>query len=314
MPTSSIADEITRLSSCRNNILSAISAKGVTVPVGSVLSSCPSLIASITGGGGGEPTSFINSSFDATGRYTFTRPFTATQVATQSYRREQFESNFNTAQVNGYLGVANGNTFFPVDGTPAELAFSGSRAQWQDMPTGGTLYSASSTNVYGFTAAIGDWTATTSTTSFTARAQFTASAAAPTPFYIVFGNLSPWSLTANQPMSGVRYVVTGTELPYPQYAITSEGTMSGETTGREYWSGTTTFSCRLDRSASISTTYNDGPSTSSAQGTPIGSSLSSYSAGQLRSYLTGGSYGPNDTGYSYVYGAVTSGYTGYTGI
>lgn len=50
--SSSIADEITRLSGCRNDILSAISSKGVTVPPGAVLSSCPALINSIAGGGG----------------------------------------------------------------------------------------------------------------------------------------------------------------------------------------------------------------------------------------------------------------------
>lgn len=50
--SSSIADEITRLSGCRNDILSAISSKGVTVPADSVLSSCPALIDSIQTGGG----------------------------------------------------------------------------------------------------------------------------------------------------------------------------------------------------------------------------------------------------------------------
>lgn len=59
MPESSIADEITRLSGCRNDILSAISSKGVTVPADSVLSSCPALIGSIqTGGGGGSTNLF----------------------------------------------------------------------------------------------------------------------------------------------------------------------------------------------------------------------------------------------------------------
>lgn len=50
--SSSIADEITRLSGCRNDILSAISSKGVTVPPGAVLSSCPGLISSIHTGTG----------------------------------------------------------------------------------------------------------------------------------------------------------------------------------------------------------------------------------------------------------------------
>ena len=49
----SIASEITRLQGVKSDILTAIAAKGVTVPSGSVLADCPELIAAITGGGGG---------------------------------------------------------------------------------------------------------------------------------------------------------------------------------------------------------------------------------------------------------------------
>lgn len=49
----SIASEITRLQGVKTNILQAISDKGVEVPSGSKLDDCPSLIASISGGGGG---------------------------------------------------------------------------------------------------------------------------------------------------------------------------------------------------------------------------------------------------------------------
>lgn len=47
----SIASEITRLQGVKSDILASIADKGVTVPVGSALADCPSLIASITGGG-----------------------------------------------------------------------------------------------------------------------------------------------------------------------------------------------------------------------------------------------------------------------
>lgn len=80
MPESSIADEITRLSACRNDILSAISAKGVSVPVGSVLSSCPSLIASIPTGGGGGGTALVNTGISALYSAVLTAPVTATQI------------------------------------------------------------------------------------------------------------------------------------------------------------------------------------------------------------------------------------------
>ena len=50
---STVAEEITRISGCREDIKTAIAAKGVTVPTGAKLADCPALIASITGGGGG---------------------------------------------------------------------------------------------------------------------------------------------------------------------------------------------------------------------------------------------------------------------
>lgn len=48
----SIASEITRLQTAKAGILSAISAKGVTVPTTATLSDCPELISAISGGGG----------------------------------------------------------------------------------------------------------------------------------------------------------------------------------------------------------------------------------------------------------------------
>lgn len=58
----SIASEITRLQGVKANILQAIADKGVEVPSGSKLANCPNLIASISGGGGGE-SSFFKKSF-----------------------------------------------------------------------------------------------------------------------------------------------------------------------------------------------------------------------------------------------------------
>lgn len=84
----SIASEIERLSGVRSDIFTSITNKGVTVPVGSTFSSCPSLIDSIvTGGGGGDPTSLINPTFTASAYWSAYMPFTATQkpVAVPEY-------------------------------------------------------------------------------------------------------------------------------------------------------------------------------------------------------------------------------------
>lgn len=49
----SIASEIQRLQGVKSDILEAIAEKGVTVPAGSALADCPTLIGNISGGGGG---------------------------------------------------------------------------------------------------------------------------------------------------------------------------------------------------------------------------------------------------------------------
>ena len=77
----SIASEISRISAARNDILTSISNKGVTVPATATLSSCPGLINSIvTGGGESVPDWFPkNRNFftDCTGEISYN--FTATQ-------------------------------------------------------------------------------------------------------------------------------------------------------------------------------------------------------------------------------------------
>ena len=80
----SIASEIQRLSGVRSDIFTSITNKGVTVPATATLSSCPTLIDSITTGGG-VPNCIVNSAYTAQGIGTTTIPFTASQKATVIY-------------------------------------------------------------------------------------------------------------------------------------------------------------------------------------------------------------------------------------
>lgn len=84
----SIASEIARLQGVKSNILQAISDKGVDVPAGSALDDCPDLIASISGGGGGD----------------------TLRVA----RIDSVRGNF-IVDDNGYIGLRL-NDYFPHDG------------------------------------------------------------------------------------------------------------------------------------------------------------------------------------------------------
>lgn len=118
MAESSIADEITRLSACRNDILSAISAKGVTVPVGSVLSSCPSLIASIPTGGGGGGTALVNTGISAMYSAVLTASVTATQIPAGGWLPLPFTANGNEVWASGEWGDISGMTAISVTGRP----------------------------------------------------------------------------------------------------------------------------------------------------------------------------------------------------
>jgi uncharacterized protein (TIGR02145 family) len=55
-----VASEIARIQGVKANILDAIAAKGVTVPSGAKLADCPSLISSISGGGGISADNIVN--------------------------------------------------------------------------------------------------------------------------------------------------------------------------------------------------------------------------------------------------------------
>lgn len=77
----SIASEIQRISGCREDIKTAIAAKGVTVPETATLSSCPALIDSIVTGGAAI-SSIVNTSYSAESIGTNSYPFTAVQKVT----------------------------------------------------------------------------------------------------------------------------------------------------------------------------------------------------------------------------------------
>lgn len=318
MPESSIADEITRLSGCRNDILSAISAKGVSVPVGSVLSSCPSLIASIpTGGGGGDPTSMINPGFVGTGAITYVRPFTATQKAVPTYDTITSAISCPTGS-NQYLAYTikqAGTTWFNLDGSsPNKLRFTGTKASWASIPTFGTVYmSTSYDTIHG--SSVGDWSFTSTDTTFTAEASFTALSNSNLE-YLILNNLQGWTVTASTYVTGTTYVQTGTDIPYPQYPSVTQGSASSYLSATESWvSGNGYYQPKFAMSGYNSVIYTDGPTTSSTLNSSVQLTLfMDFSTSKnISSRLTSRIATSEDTGYTYSYGAVASSYAGYTG-
>lgn len=311
---STVAEEITRISGCREDIKTAIAAKGVTVPTGAKLADCPALIASITGGGGGEVTSFVNTGFSATGAWTYSRPFTATQNSVPSYDTVTTITSLQTAGVtnNNYLGYTIPDTsIFPLNDAPASIVFTGTKQQWGSFTANGTVYGL--TSQYGTSLiSIGSWNATTAATSFTATANFTADVQS-LPYYIGMQNLPTWMITAGTNITATTYVQTGTAYPYPQYAASTTGVMNGYISGKEDWQN---YVAQEVRTGGWTATYDDGPTSASAQAGPFVNYVTAFTPGRLQTLVTGvstGYTGKEDSGYTYTYGEITSAYNGYTG-
>lgn len=323
MPTSSIADEITRISGCRNDILSAISAKGVTVPVGSVLSSCPSLIASIPTGGGGSPTSILNTGFTATGSASYTRPFTASQKLVPVY--DSVTSSLSlTPTGNDYIAYLikyNNSSFFNLDGsTPNSLKVSGSKATWGILPESGDVYLSTNYDYRGGSS-VGTWSAVNTTTDmFTAEAKFTATSTA-TANYLVFYDINTWSTTAQPICEGTTYTQTGTDIPYPGYPLTATGYMTSTASGKEFWDiryvlgQGDSYLANIVGEAQTNAYYYAGTGPSTGSSTSVNLPCTGVpTANTLRSLIVWCmGTGIEDTGYTYTYGPSASGYTGYVG-
>lgn len=101
----SIASEIQRISGCREDIKTAIAAKGVTVPETATLSSCPDLIASITGGGGGGSYMYDASVIAPFTGYK-TASFTATQTPVSAGNWNDVNFTYSSSGLDGsYLNI-----------------------------------------------------------------------------------------------------------------------------------------------------------------------------------------------------------------
>lgn len=309
MPESSIADEISRLSACRDGILSAISSKGVDVPPGSTFSSCPGLIASIAG----SAPEMANTAFTGSGVATYSRPFTASQVYGPRYVTvsSAFTTTFSTS-TNGYrVKLKNGGTsWFPLDGTDAELVFSGKKESYDEIPRYGNLYRDS---VF-----IGEWTSTALSTSFTASAKFNVSGVTASDSWLVYRDIPYYGVTGSGKVTGTKKVESGSSYPYPGYSLTSTGEMYCSSTGTAYWSSDASgiFRPVVSGTSQFGATYADGPSSVSGSGFNQ-MALQAGFGGQssLMSRLTGSTVTSVEaSGYTYEYGDTESSYSGYTGV
>lgn len=269
-------------------------------------------IALSTGEGGGAPAAMINTGFSASGAWSYNRPFTATQEQVPAYESSMYTKSYTTANGFNYYTIELTND--ETSGSPFSIVFSGQKQAYQSLPTAGTLYGL--TGSYDFqSAVVGEYVTTSENTglTFTVSAHFTISHTI--PYYLTFNNIGAWQITAStSDMSAISYVQTGTSVPYPQYATSTEGYMSAFITGSEKWISVGEYYAHMSSSGSRGAVFNDGPSTSTNL-TPRSTSPSSFRAGQLQNFIQEGSAtGIAVPGYTYTYGAITSGYSGYTGM
>lgn len=302
----SIASEISRLSGVREDIFTSITNKGVTVPATATFSSCPALIDSITGGGGGSPTSLVNTAFTASGFVSGYRPFTATQNEVPVYDYITY----------GGIPPSHQNQNFTLDGykttanSPQTATFSGTLQQWAHIAeTQGHLMIERTQYV------IGEWSVTQlSQNEISMEFIITAYPIDSNAFYCA--DLSwGWGIDTVSPYTATYREQTGTDKPYPAYPTTTTGYITNEISGIESFTGSTYKVPNIYVSGFKNVVYDDSPEGGANPLIPSNINLTSFSSNMLKNNITAkASYNLNSTAYTYTYGSVVNGYSGFEGI
>lgn len=312
----SIASEIQRLSGVRSDIFTSITNKGVTVPVGSTFSSCPSLIDQIQGGGGGPATSMINSGFTASGYVSGYRPFTATQNEVPVYNYITYTGNIPSYQDANFTL----NDYKTTADSPQTATFSGTIQQWALISdTTGTLGANGTTAIYG------TWLIQQqSQTDINFIFNITAYPVDTNQFKCNNMNWG-WGITSVSPYTASYREQTGTEVPYPTYPTTTTGYIINAYSGGEYWNNllNTFYIPKINISGYKNVSYDNSPeggidvTTSSTNITSF--RFDANGGGMLKSTLTSFA-DPDDfevlgsTAYTYNYGKMVTAYSGFEGI
>ena len=298
---STVAEEITRISGCREDIKTAIAAKGVTVPTGAKLADCPALIASITGGGGpSEPTAMINTGFTATGYKSAYVPFTATQISVPQY------DTITTTITASYQLQSQGFTADFPSGTETGV-FSAQIGEWTTIdPTTGDFFRQTPDYTR-----VGYWSADrTTTTSVNVYMYFSVPNAHNGDASYLLMNMSfIWAMTNPGDISASYSELTGYDYPYTSYPVTTTGYVQNTVELKEYFTaGNVKFSGNNQKIVS----YDSSPSDSTANTTPTANVTAFWNAG-LKNWQTLSTAAIDDN-YTYLYGTSGSGYSGYTSI
>jgi hypothetical protein len=319
----SIASEISRLSGVREDIFTSITSKGVTVPATATFSSCPALIDSITGGGGGSPTDMVNTAFTASGFLSGYRPFTATQIEVPEY--DTVSGNYATGGDSNYYVVQIPMKDFSgenVDGYEMTLKFQSWNSEQSTIvviPNSADRYS----NQFG--------------TNIRTDQFYSDTSYQPPLYYHTFDAMTfhywwsqiqdmPWISTAftgsyvyimfqlfsnPQNIQGDwKYLVqTGTNVPYPTYPTTTTGYVQNTIDLKEYFSSPNVKFSGFNNKV---INYDNSPSDSTETSTNT-ANVTAFNNNGLKNWQML-SFNALDSNYSYSYGSIDSGYSGFEGI
>lgn len=348
----SIASEIERLSGVRGDIFTSITNKGVTVPVGSTFSSCPSLIDQIEGGGG-SATSMINSWFTASGYVSGYRPFTATQnIVTEKEYEERVESWTGpvTSQAGNRILIA-------VPSASIASFYENNSANNPDKPIQSIInlyYTASNPGSIHVTAymvpqsnyapggnntfysgdVIINWPVPTSAQiSFNMNSMYNVLAANSASWQwtiqngtVYIGLQDAWyqfgSSVTELEVSSLYDAVTATTTayPYPSYPTTTTGYVTNYVTGREFFvkNGLLPFAryeATIAHSGYKNIVYDNSPEGGSESFAMDVYSITAFSSKMLKNNITAKTnYNVNSTAYSYNYGTTQTAYSGFEGV
>lgn len=314
---STVAEEITRISGCREDIKTAIAAKGVTVPTGAKLADCPALIASITGGGGpSEPTAMVNTGFTATGYKSAYVPFTAEQIPVTATEEVDIPiGTYQTAAQGERFSVSFDSSYFVDPGASGfeyiKIGFNNDVSRIRTLQFGPTdsygddFYPIP---VFDNTSILIDWSALCNKFE-QSSASWQWSIQGSTLWFIMYDS---WYAATSWTIEDY-YIraesATGTAYPYPSYPVTTTGYVQNTMELEEYFTaGNVKFSGKNQKIVN----YDSSPSDSTANTTPT-ANVTSFVDNGLKDWQALSTFATDDN-YTYSYGSVTSGYSGYTGI
>ena len=339
----SIASEIERLSGVRSDIFTSITNKGVTVPVGSTFSSCPSLIDQIQGGGGGPATSMINPTFTASGYSSGYRPFTATQIVETISAFEDKTESWTSA----VTSQASNRILIPVPSSTIKDYWEYNSATHVQsiinfFYTGGQLGNIQMT---AYMVPYLTWSPDYPNTFWEGNVDILSK---PMSAEIPFNMKSCYDVLANNSASwqwsiqnGVVYIglqdawwvggsnitemevssyyvaVTGTTTayPYPSYPTTTTGYIINEISGKESFTGSTTKVPNIYVSGFKNVVYDDSPEGGATVIGPVNMNLTSFSSNMLKNNITArANYNVASTAYSYQFNPAQTAYSGFEGI